>query len=90
MIRRPNVRARCYVPNLQTKSIVNRKYWSMPDRCYVVQCNWCHRPLSVCYYLKWPRLCGGCGEYLIDLEIDHVIALTETGHRAGTRKILKD
>ena len=90
MIRRPNVRARCFVPNLQTKTVANRKYWTMPHRCYVEQCRWCHRPLSGSYYLKWPMLCGGCGEYLIDLETDHTIALMHDGYRTDAdRKIIK-
>jgi hypothetical protein len=66
MIQRPNVRARCYRLNLQTKSWRNRYGRRVRER-YYRRCRWCRRPAIVSLAI-WPMLCVNCGWRLSDME----------------------
>jgi len=67
MIHRPNVRARVYRPNLQTRSIVNRKFSERDFKLYTKQCNWCHRP-NYWSAFDYPGLCVECAKHINRLE----------------------
>lgn len=67
MIHRPNVRARVYVPNLQTKDPRNQKFSKRNFKLYAKQCHWCHRP-NYCSAFDYPGLCTGCARYLNGLD----------------------
>ena len=73
MLRRPNVRARCYRLNVQIAHRANYRFgWVVQGR-YFRQCRWCRRPVTQ-WHREYPRLCAGCGQYIRDLEYDHLIA----------------
>ncbi len=90
MIRRPNVRARCFQHNLRARSPRNRHYLSRPHKLYLYGrfCRWCRREYYLTYFDAFPKLCRGCAQYLIDFWNDHTIALTTDGLHHPT-KILK-
>lgn len=67
-IRRPNVRARLYQPNLQARHPGNQKYYPRDFRMYSKQCRWCKRPASGRMFWDYPGLCLDCGAYLWGLE----------------------
>lgn len=71
MLRRPNVRARCYRLNVQIAHRANYRFGRMVRQMYFRQCRWCRRPVTHEYFQ--PRLCGDCCIYLHDLERDHDI-----------------
>lgn len=64
MVVRPNVRARCYQPNLQARHPGNRKYYFREYPLYSKQCRWCHRPVSGRMDPVYFGLCLVCGPTL--------------------------
>jgi len=67
VIHRPNVRARVYVPNLQTRFEGNQKFSKRNFKLYTKQCNWCHRP-NYWSAFDYPGLCVGCARYINKLD----------------------
>ena len=67
MIHMPNVRAKVYRPNLQTKAICNRRFWGRNYKIYVKRCRKCSRP-NYWSYWNLPGYCTICGIYLTKLE----------------------
>lgn len=68
MLRRPNVRARLYQPNLQTRHAANRKFYPRSHRIYARCCRWCRRPITGTWgFGSWPGLCGECAWYIVNL-----------------------
>lgn len=73
MIRRPNVRARCYRLNVQIAHHANYRFGRRVRNCYFRQCRWCRRPITGGERRRYPHLCEDCFYYLHDLEADHFI-----------------
>jgi hypothetical protein len=67
VIHRPNVREKVYRPNLQTRSIVNRKFYARNHPLFTKRCNWCKRP-NYWSHFDYPGLCTECGIYINRLE----------------------
>lgn len=81
MIRRPNVRARVYQPNLQARHSRNRKYYPRSHPIYVLPCRWCHRPRHRFWGLAYPYLCEPCDRFLREFEWSATIIVGEGGDR---------
>jgi hypothetical protein len=65
MIRRPNVRAKCFQHNLRARSTRNRYYMPRDHKLYSRwRCRWCQRGHSTWDYWLWPNLCHGCCNWL--------------------------
>jgi len=77
MIRRPNVRARCFVPNVQARYPGNRKFLQTPYKMHCRRCLWCKRP-RVGGHWAYPGLCTWCTDYLLMLETPDLYELLET------------
>jgi|ERR1044071_631164 hypothetical protein len=67
-IRRPNVRARLYQPNLQARHPGNRKYSPRNFHIYSKQCRWCKRPREWLHANAYPGFCYACDEWLRQFE----------------------
>ncbi len=86
MIRRPNVRARVYQPNLQARCPVNRKYYPRHDpydkKGWIAakRCNWCKRPRNFLPDGSYPRLCDQCSKWLRRFEWSATILIDEPGN----------
>ena len=70
MIRRPNIRAGCFQNNLHSRHSGNRHYFPRGFKLYLYgrMCRWCHRRFYFNDIDRYPKLCFGCGLYLINLE----------------------
>lgn len=82
MIHRPNVHARCFVPNIQARYPGNRKYYPRKYRLYVRQCRWCHRPKQL-PASNYPFLCDDCATHLYCMEIATDIRRNEHDYSFG-------
>lgn len=83
MIRRPNVRARCFQLNLQARWPGNRKYDHRSHKLYVKTCRWCKRPREWLPDSEYPRLCYGCADWLKRSEWNATIV--DDGEGGNTR-----
>lgn len=69
MIRRPNVRAKCFQHNYRVCTPLNRYYSPRKYKIYTrYRCRWCQRPHQTWNFYWYPGFCYGCFSYMINFE----------------------